>query len=67
LGDRVVFREYYPRGLTAMDDLNEATLGTRPTMSHLTARVEVENLINAMRLNDAVTAAEPPAEKRDAA
>ncbi len=67
LGDRVVFREYYPRGLTAMDDLNEATLGTRPTMSHLTARVEVENLINAMRLDDAVTAAEPPAEKRDAA
>jgi chromosome partitioning protein len=68
LGDRVVFREYYPRGLTAMDDLNEATLGTRPTMSHLTARVEVENLLNAMRLGEEAPAStEVTAENRDAA
>jgi chromosome partitioning protein len=66
-GERVVFREYYPRGLTAMDDLNEATLGTRPTMSHLTARVEVENLLHAMRLSEAKASSETAGDKRDAA
>src|SRR5579883_3450230 len=35
--ERVVYREFFPRGLTALDDLNEATLGTRPTVSHVTA------------------------------
>src|ERR1035438_5771723 len=28
--ERVVYREFFPRGLTAFDDLDEATLGTRP-------------------------------------
>jgi len=50
LAERVIFREFYPRGLTAMDDLDESTLGTRPTMSHVTARMEIENLLVAMRL-----------------
>jgi chromosome partitioning protein len=50
LAERVIFREFYPRGLTAVDDLDKAMLGTRPTMSHLTARIEVENLLNAMDL-----------------
>jgi chromosome partitioning protein len=54
LAERVIFREFYPRGLTAVDDLNEITLGTRPTMSHVTARLEMENLLNAMRLGDLV-------------
>src|SRR5262249_53488218 len=27
LAERLVFREFYPRGLTAFDDLKEATLG----------------------------------------
>jgi chromosome partitioning protein len=48
--ERVCFREFYPRGLTALDDLDEATLGTRPSMSHVTARQEVENLLEALRL-----------------
>src|SRR5688572_8636029 len=43
--ERVIFREFYPRGLTALDDLDEQTLGTRPSMSHVTARQEVENLL----------------------
>jgi chromosome partitioning protein len=30
LAERVIFREFYPRGLTAVDDINEITLGTRP-------------------------------------
>jgi chromosome partitioning protein len=32
--ERVVYREFFPRGLTALDDLGEATLGTRPSMGH---------------------------------
>jgi chromosome partitioning protein len=48
--ERVVYREFFPRGLTAFDDLDEATLGTRPNMSHLTAREEVIALLNALHL-----------------
>jgi chromosome partitioning protein len=48
--ERVIFREFYPRGLTALDDLNETTLGTRPNMSHVTARQEVEELLAALKL-----------------
>jgi chromosome partitioning protein len=48
--ERVIFREFYPRGLTALDSLDEATLGTRPSMSHVTARQEVETLLAALRL-----------------
>jgi chromosome partitioning protein len=68
LGDRVVFRELYPRGLTAIDDLDEAMLGARPTMSHMTARLEIEALLAAMRLDGAAAAnAEIANDKRDAA
>jgi chromosome partitioning protein len=48
LAERVIFREFYPRGLTAIDDLNEGTLGARPTMSHVTAQLEVQNLVAAL-------------------
>jgi chromosome partitioning protein len=48
--ERVVYREFFPRGLTALDDLDEATLGTRPNMSHITAREEVIQLLNMLRL-----------------
>jgi chromosome partitioning protein len=48
--ERMIFREFYPRGLTALDDFNEVTLGTRPTMSHATARQEVANLLNSINL-----------------
>ncbi len=48
--DRLIFREFFPRGLSALDDLNEATLGMRPSMSHVTAAQEVEALISALRL-----------------
>ena len=43
--ERVVYRELFPRGLTALDDLDEETLGTRPNMSHVTAREEVKSLL----------------------
>jgi len=44
--ERMIFREFYPRGLTALDDFDGVTLGTRPTMSHATARQEVASLLN---------------------
>ncbi len=48
--ERVVYREFFPRGLTALDDLDETTLGTRPSLSHVTAREEVIGLLNALHL-----------------
>jgi chromosome partitioning protein len=48
--ERVVYREFFPRGLTALDDLDEATLGMRPSLSHVTAREEVISLLNALHL-----------------
>ena len=65
LAERVIFREFYPRGLTAVDDLDELTLGTRPTMSHATARMEMENLLAAIGYVDPSGAL--AAEQRDAA
>jgi chromosome partitioning protein len=52
LAERVIFRELYPRGLTAVDDIDEVTLGTRPTMSHVTARLEMQNLLGAILLGE---------------
>jgi chromosome partitioning protein len=46
----VIFREFYPRGLTAVDDLDELTLGTRPTMSHVSARLEMQSLLSTVML-----------------
>ena len=48
--ERVVYREFFPRGLTALDELNEETLGTRPSMGHVTAREEVTGLLRQLKL-----------------
>ena len=48
--ERVVYREFFPRGLTALDNLDEETLGMRPNLSHVTAREEVIALLNALHL-----------------
>jgi chromosome partitioning protein len=50
LAERVIYREFFPRGLTALDNLDEATLGTRPSLSHVTARAEVMSLIESLKL-----------------
>lgn len=60
LAERVIFREFYPRGLTAADALDEFTLGTRPTMSHVTAQLEVQALVGALLGAPAGAAAESP-------
>jgi chromosome partitioning protein len=62
LAERMIFREFFPRGLTALDDLDEATLGTRPTMSHATARREVASLISAMGISARTSSAAPAGE-----
>lgn len=49
-GERVVYRELFPRGLTALDTLDERTLGQKPNMSHLSARYEVRALIDTLLL-----------------
>lgn len=49
-GERVVYRELFPRGLTALDVLDEKTLGAKPNMSHLAARYEVRALIDTLLL-----------------
>jgi chromosome partitioning protein len=48
--ERVVYRELFPRGLTALDPIDEATLGARPSMAHVTAREEVQALLATLRL-----------------
>ena len=58
--ERMIFREFYPRGLTALDDFDEVTLGTRPTMSHATARQEVANLLNSINLGSLMATVETP-------
>lgn len=50
ISERVVFREFFPIGLTALDDFEEHILGTKPTLSHLAARQEIRQLIGALRL-----------------
>ena len=57
--ERVVFREFYPKGLTALDVLDEAALGVRPTLSHASAQLEVHELIEAI-LNPQPGQAEQP-------
>src|SRR5690348_11320643 len=48
--ERVVFREFFPLGLTALDDLEGGVLGAKPNLSHLTARQEVRKLIEELKL-----------------
>jgi chromosome partitioning protein len=48
--ERVVFREFFPIGLTALDEFDEHVLGTAPTLSHLSARQEIRKLLEALNL-----------------
>ena len=67
LAERVIFREFYPRGLTALDDLDQVTLGTPPTLSHATARFEIEGLLSALGLPGPASSEIVMGGKRDAA
>ena len=50
ISERVIFREFFPNGLTALDELAHKTLGRRPTVSHLAARQEIRDLLKSLRL-----------------
>src|ERR1700694_3224751 len=46
---REIYREFYPRGLTALDEFEEA-LGSRQSMGHLMAREGVMSLLRQLKL-----------------
>jgi len=48
--ERVVYREMFPRGITVLDELDERTLGMKPTASHYAAREEVAKFVATLRL-----------------
>jgi chromosome partitioning protein len=50
LAERVIYRELFPRGLTMLDVLDEPALGTKPSLSHAAARLEVMSLVEALKL-----------------
>lgn len=50
ISERVIFREFFPIGMTALDELNAENIGIGPTLSHLAARREIRSLVSALRL-----------------
>ncbi len=52
ISERVVFRELFPIGMTALDELSEEVLGNGPSLSHLAAKQEVRSLMNMLALAD---------------
>jgi chromosome partitioning protein len=48
--ERVIYREFFPRGLTALDDSSDDASGQRPSGAYDTARDEVRALIDSLRL-----------------
>lgn len=48
--ERVIYRELFPRGLTVLDTIDDAVFGSRASLSHLSARQEVGNLVDALKL-----------------
>ena len=58
IAERVIFRSLFPTGMTVFDPLDADLLGGLPSMSHLSARQEYRNLVDALNL--------PASEKADA-
>ena len=48
ISERVIFREFFPVGLTAFDTFDKRTFGFEPTMSHIAARNEIRELIGCL-------------------
>src|ERR1700688_2233186 len=48
--EREVYREFFPRGLTALDHLDAAGVGARPDPDQVTARREVMSLLSLLKL-----------------
>ncbi|MEO8882744.1 MAG: division plane positioning ATPase MipZ [Devosia sp.] len=58
IAERVIFRSLFPTGMTVFDPLDADLLGGLPSMSHISARQEYRNLVDALNL--------PSSEKADA-
>ena len=50
IAERVIFRSLFASGLTVFDPLDEEMLGGMPSSSHLSARQEYRNLVEALHL-----------------
>jgi chromosome partitioning protein len=48
--EREVYREFFPRGLTALDSLDPAGIGTDPSLDQVVAREEVTSLLLQLNL-----------------
>ena len=70
LVERVVYREFFPLGLTTFDSFATSHIGVKPNVSHVLARLEVRQLIATLNLPmkqpDEKVAAPPIAESGDA-
>jgi chromosome partitioning protein len=50
LVERVVYREFFPLGLTTFDSFETSQIGVKPNVSHVLARLEVRQLLAALGL-----------------
>jgi chromosome partitioning protein len=50
IAERVIFRSLFPTGMTVFDPLDADMLGGAPSMSHISARQEYRNLVDALNL-----------------
>ena len=50
ISERVIFRELFPVGFTALDEIPSQLLGGGLTLSHLSARQEVRALVATLKL-----------------
>lgn len=50
ISERMVYREFFEQGLTALDPLDETITGMRPGFSHLAARQEVRALMDLLKV-----------------
>jgi chromosome partitioning protein len=50
LVERVVYREFFPLGLTTFDSFATSRVGVKPNVSHVLARLEVRQLITTLGL-----------------
>jgi chromosome partitioning protein len=51
LTERVIYREFFPKGLTAFDSMEASLLGVQPALSHVLAREEVRQLISMVQVS----------------
>jgi chromosome partitioning protein len=50
IAERVIFRSLFPTGMTVFDPLDAELLGGLPSISHVSARQEYRNLVDALHL-----------------